>query len=78
MKLRLVDLESLKKIFADNIPERPVLIQRTCRDCGCDVTIELHKTSGGFGLQGGVLLEGDQQIVADCLGCYAKHKVENV
>ena len=78
MKLKLIGLESLKRIFADNTPQNLVLIQRTCRECGCEVKIELHKTSGGFGLQGGILFEGDHHIVADCLECYAKHKLELV
>ena len=78
MKLRLVSLDTLKRIFADNGPASPVVMQRTCNECGCDVKIELHRTSGGFGLQGGILLERDQQIVADCLHCYEKHTVELV
>ena len=76
MKLRLVSMETLRKIFADNGPKSPVIIQRTCSECGCDVKIELHKTSGGFGLQGGILLERDHLMVADCLQCYEKHTAE--
>ena len=75
MKPKLVSLDTLRMIFGDNPSDRPVIIHQTCCDCGCDVEIEVHKTSGGFGLQGGILLESGGKIVADCLKCYEKRTV---
>lgn len=75
MKPQLVSLKTLRKIFEDNSQENPVVIKRTCSKCGCPVEIEINQTSGGFGLQGGILLELDQQLVADCLKCYKKQPV---
>ncbi len=72
MKPKLVSLDTLRKLFGDNPPDRPVIIRKTCSECGQDVEIELHKTSGGFGLQGGILLERHGQIDANCLKCYDK------
>ena len=75
MKPKLVSLDTLGKLFGDNPPDRPVIIRKTCSECGRDVEIELHKTSGGFGLQGGILIDLDGHIAADCPKCYKKHTV---
>ena len=75
MKPKLVSLDTLIKLFGDNTPDRPVIINKTCSECGCDIEIELNKTSGGFGLQGGILIELNGHIAADCPKCYEKHKV---
>ena len=75
MKPQLISLETLGKLLNENPQMDPVVIKRNCRQCGCKLEIEIHKTSGGFGLQGGILLEADQQILADCLKCYEKQSV---
>ncbi len=76
MKPKLVKLNTLRQIFASNAPESPVFIRKKCSQCGCNVDIELHKTSGGFGLQGGILLEMDDRTMAYCLKCYEKFAVQ--
>ena len=78
MKPQLISLDTLGKLLRESSQKNPVVIKRNCRQCGCDLEIEIHKTSGGFGLQGGILFEADQQILADCLKCYQKHSVELV
>lgn len=78
MKPQLVSLDMLRKIFEEHAQENPVIMKRNCSECGCAIEIEIHKTSSGFGLQGGILLERNQQIVADCLKCYEKLTVELV
>ena len=41
-----------------------------CHDCYCDVEVNITKTSGGYGLQGGVLCETNpQNIYVLCLNC---------
>jgi hypothetical protein len=76
MKPQLISLDTLGQLTRENPNKNPVLIKRNCRQCGCDLEIEIHKTSGGFGLQGGILLESDKQILADCLKCYEKQTLE--
>jgi hypothetical protein len=61
-------------MFGDNPAGNPVLIKKTCSACGCDVEVELNKTSGGFGLHGGALFETDGKIIAKCPQCYEKAK----
>jgi hypothetical protein len=42
-----------------------------CYKCGCKVKIKIDKTSGGFGLQGGILHESEsEELRAECLDCY--------
>jgi len=74
MELKLVNLDTLIRIFEEQTPENPVLIQKICSDCACDVTIEIHRTSGGFGIQGGALYDEDGIIVAKCVDCYSDSK----
>ena len=76
MKPRLVRLNTLQKLFESNSPKSPVFIRKKCSLCGCNVDIELHKTSGGFGLQGGILLEFGDRTMAQCLKCYEKLAIE--
>lgn len=72
MDLKLITQDTLKRMFEGLTQENFVYIKKICSDCGCDVTIEIHKTSGGFGLQGGVLYDIDEVIVAKCDECYRK------
>ena len=78
MKPTLVDVNTLEEMFAENPPGTPVIIDKTCIECGCDVAIEIHRTSGGFGLQGGILLRANNQTVARCLACHEKCSTEFV
>jgi len=44
-----------------------------CHKCGCDVDIEITRTSGGYGLLGGVLYEPNpENLLAFCAVCYLK------
>ena len=63
--------EMLRKMFEAN-PEKSVIgLEGRCSDCGCDLIIEITPTSGGFGLQGGALLEySSGGYFAKCPNCY--------
>ena len=46
-----------------------------CHHCGCLVDIVIRKTSGGYGLLGGILLEpAADDLLALCVDCYEKEK----
>lgn len=72
MELKLITLDTLKRLFEGLTSENLITIRKICSDCSCEFTIEIHKTSGGFGLNGGVLYDEDGIIVAKCVECYRK------
>ena len=45
----LILLEALNRIFEENTDSQQHIHQGKCLDCGCEVKIEISKTSGGFG-----------------------------
>ena len=64
-------LEILKKMF-EATPERStIVLNDKCSDCRCEVIIEITPTSGGFGMQGGVLFKSStDKYIAKCPNCY--------
>lgn len=49
-----------------------------CRYCGSDVEIEITKTSGGYGLLGGVLCESASKTpIVLCADCYKRTRELN-
>jgi len=65
----LIGLNRLKKIIDDTIEGETGIIHNKCIDCGFPVEVEVHKTSGGFGLLRGVLYEVKDRVYAKCLDC---------
>ena len=70
---RVITLESINKIFEQNKNPATFTLQGRCDVCGCSLKIEITKTSGGYGLLGGMLCEPDtENYIALCVGCYEK------
>ena len=72
-------IEILRKMF-DTTPKRSTYVLNVeCSDCGCKMIIKITHTSGGFGLQGGVLLKcSPDAYLAKCPVCYqADQKTDN-
>lgn len=69
----MVTLESLKKIFEQNDNPTTYTYQGKCNMCGCHVSVRIEKTSGGYGLIGGLLYESyPENYFVLCLGCSEK------
>ena len=67
-------LKRLKKLFKDNPEKSTIVLKEKCIDCRTETTIEITRTSVGFGLKGGVLFESsNDKFKAKCLACYEKH-----
>ena len=67
-------IEILRKMFDANPGRSPIVINNKCSDCGCETIIEITPTSGGFGLQGGVLFKcSPDKYIAKCPACYEKN-----
>ena len=50
-------IEILKKLFEANPEKSTIVLKEKCSDCGRETIIEIKPTSGGFGLQGGILFK---------------------
>ena len=63
-------IEILRKMFEAN-PEKPTIkLKDKCSDCGCETIIEITPTSGGFGLQSGVLFKSStDKYIVKCPAC---------
>ena len=64
-------IEKLRKIFEANPEKSTIIFKGKCSNCGCEVIVNITSTSGGFGLQGGVLLKySPDGYCAKCPDCY--------
>jgi len=71
----IVGVASLTKMFEQIENPETCCFQGKCHFCGRLVNIEISKTSGGYGLLGGVLYEPDREnFIALCGDCYGKNK----
>jgi hypothetical protein len=67
-------IEILRKMFDANPEKSTIVLNGKCSDCGRETIIEITTTSGGFGLQGGVLFKSSPDTyIAKCPACYEKH-----
>lgn len=64
-------IQILKKLFKDNPATSKIVLKDKCSDCGRDTAIEIAPTSGGFGLQGGMLIKRPNDgYLTRCPACY--------
>ena len=69
----VITLASLNRFFEQNKNPATCTYRDRCNICGCLVKIEITKTSGGYGLLGGMLYEPDtENYISLCVGCYEK------
>ena len=54
-------ISRLKKIFEINPGKSTIEMKEKCSDCGREVIIKITPTSGGFGINGGVLSKGEAE-----------------
>jgi hypothetical protein len=74
----LITVEMLNKIFKQNSSPKHFTYRGQCHHCGRDVEVEITKTSGGYGFQGGVLhASNPEDILVCCLDCHPKDVVPN-
>lgn len=64
-------IEILRKIFKDKPEKSTIVLKGKCSDCGCKIILSITSTSGGFGMQGGVLFRcSPSRYFAKCPDCY--------
>ena len=71
----IMRLETIKQIY--EVHKNPVncTYRSNCHICSRFVEIHISKTSGGYGLLGGILHEqGKNDIIAICVNCYEEHQ----
>ena len=58
-------------MFETNPEKSKIVLKEKCSECGSYTIIEITPTSGGFGLQGGVLFKcSPDKYIAKCPACY--------
>ena len=68
----IINIETINKMFEENNGVNHYVYQGRCHNCECDLEIKITKTSGGYGLKGGVLYEPDpNSLLALCDKCHA-------
>ena len=68
-------IEKIKMMFIDASDNNLLFVNGECYICGEKAIIEIAKTSGGFGISGGVLQESNQdQLNIVCDGCRLNSK----
>ena len=69
-RYRLATLDSLKKKFEQKEKPTTSTYEGKCDRSGCHVSVKIEKTSGGYGLLGGILCESDSENYSVlCIGC---------
>ena len=64
-------IEIIIKLFEANPGKPSIILNGKCSDCGFETIIEITPTSGGFGLQGGVLFDySPDDYLMKCHDCY--------
>ena len=72
-------IEILRKMFEANPEKSTIVLKDKCSDCGRETTIEITRTSVGFGMQGGVSFKSStDKYIAKCPACYeANFKIDH-
>jgi hypothetical protein len=64
-----IDLKDLDSIYRDK-ESNPLVIQSACHACGVPVSVQIYKTSGGYGLNNGALyVTADGKLLVRCTSC---------
>ena len=63
-------IEILRKMFEAHPEKSIIILMDKCSDCGRKTKIEITPTSGGFGLQGGILFKcSPDGYLVKCSAC---------
>ena len=63
-------IQILRKMFEDSPEKSTNVLSGKCSDCGCKTILEITPTSGGFGIQGGVLYKSTNgNFIVKCPAC---------
>jgi hypothetical protein len=63
-------LEILRKKFESNPEKSTIVFKEKCSDCGHESTIDVTRTSSGFGVRGGNLFKSyNDKYIVMCAAC---------
>ena len=73
-------IEILRKMFEAKPEKSTIKLKDKCSDCGCETILEITPTSGGFGLQGGILFKSStDKYIVKCPACIeANPKIDQI
>ena len=71
----VIEIGALKRLFEKSPVKTTITVNCKCSSCGNDIIIDITHTSGGFGLNGGMLLEyTPTKYLVKCLDCVKLNK----
>ena len=63
-------IDVIRKLFEANPEQSTLTIDGNCSDCGHKLNIKIKSTSGGFGIQGGILIKRPPEtFFIRCIDC---------
>lgn len=66
----ILEIGTLKRLFEKSPAKTTIIVNCKCSSCGNDIIIDITHTSGGFGLNGGMLFEyAPSKYLVKCLDC---------
>lgn len=73
--LIMIEIGALKTIFENSHSKSTITLSCKCSGCGNDLLIDITHTSGGFGFNGGFLVEyAPEKYLVRCRDCYDLNK----
>ena len=70
----MISLNTSKKLFSEIPEKQEIAFKGQYSDRRCEAILEITTTSGGFGLQGGVLFKSStDKYIVKCPACYEKN-----
>ena len=73
----IIEVEALHRMFAQHSGEKFHVYREECLRCGFEAKVEITRTSGGYGFQGGVLVADQQNYSILCRDCFQKSDDSN-
>ncbi len=67
-------LKKLDQLYENHNKTGPMILNSVCSKCGTSVCVEIHKTSGGYGINGGSIFLTNDRLSTKCIHCYKNEK----
>ena len=67
-------IKKLDQLYEKHNTSGSMVLNNVCCDCGESVCLEIHKTSGGYGINGGSVSVTDDRLLVSCIYCMGNEK----
>jgi hypothetical protein len=75
--MTIVSQSALESLFKRKANGKSLIHTDVCQNCGRKIQIRIDRTSGGFGLLGGVIHESEfHKLYSECLDCHISGRLK--